>query len=250
MAILDWAIRTLAITLVILVFTALLSPNLNGAFGASDYFAWHAIFAVLGVAMLSVGIISYVTDLGKLNYRLPDRSSRRTVHGIIQLSAVCCLAIAALLAWMGNQARGHTQSAKEEPTLNRAHVWIGYVVLAGAVFIGIVGIHKYIVRVRDGKITALWHGFAGPVVYLLAVSNVCVGTMMVIKEYGSTGMAIAIMTVVCSVAVLVLVEVFFIPQFRPEQLPMNTPNPNMSLGLLRGAGHASVNEGHGYAYPY
>jgi len=54
---------------------------------------------------------------------------------------------------------------------------MGLVAIAGTVFQVCIGLYKYIVKVRDDRVFATWHGTFGPVLWTLIVVTAALGIL-------------------------------------------------------------------------
>lgn len=92
-------------------------------------------------------------------------------------------------------------------------MWIGLVAIAGTLFQVCVGLYKFIVRVRDDRVWAPWHGALGPVVWTALVVAAGLG---IFKVWGSKpgflGTAAALLCCLVVVWLATLVLMFLAPK--------------------------------------
>jgi hypothetical protein len=94
-----------------------------------------------------------------------------------------CLVVGYLVAFTVHQANGVSHIAAGQPAIRQAHVWLGYVTLAGVVLQVLVGLYKYIVKTRDNARTATWHGKLGPLVWLVGIVTICAFVIFVVLAF-------------------------------------------------------------------
>ncbi len=144
-------------------------PHLNG-YGATDPFAWHAAFMIVGFCLLMpLGVLSYVMDFGRRgNAMFPSWDSRRTLHGMLLFFSTACILIGFAIAFTCHE-RGcgphkiqpHLPWTWEPdanyPSVRSAHVIIGYIVVAITVLQAGVGLYKAVALTKTGSRVFLLH---------------------------------------------------------------------------------------------
>lgn len=96
---------------------------------------------------------------------------------------------------------------------SQAHVWIGLIAIAATIFQVCIGLYKYIVRVRDDRVFASWHGALGPIIWTALVVAASLG---IFKIWGSKpgymGTAAALLCCLLVVWLATLVLMFLAPK--------------------------------------
>jgi hypothetical protein len=143
-----------------------------GGYGATNIFAYHGAFMVVGfVFLMPLAALSYSADCGKRGNNLyPDRSSRRVVHGTLNLVASMFVILGYLVAFVYHQAKPRPPPNEGisthlpfglpdeySPKARSAHVIIGWCSLAGTVILMLTGLFKF-VQSHKGTRVMTWHG--------------------------------------------------------------------------------------------
>jgi hypothetical protein len=141
------------------------------------------------------GATAYVADYGDWLNKLvgTERSARRVLHSVVAMFSAFIVLTGWLIAWVVHEYKGMSHIAKGAPVYVQVeqvawrlasrvsflihvpprsfqvHVWIGLVAILGTVFQVTVGLYKFIVKTRDDRIFAPWHGAVGPVVWTALV---------------------------------------------------------------------------------
>ena len=144
----------------------ILSADLFG-YGATNIFAYHGAFMVVGVVLLMpLAALSYSFDFGSwANKRFPTRASRRVLHGTLNLLAFFFVVLGFLVAFAYHQAYPRSPAAISgvsthlpfnlpelySPKARSAHVVLGWVTLAGTVLLTLSGLYKFVQAHKDDK---------------------------------------------------------------------------------------------------
>lgn len=149
----------------------ILSSEWNG-YGATNFFAYHGVFMVVGfVFLMPLAALAYTADCGKRgNTVYPDRSSRRVIHGTLNIIAAMFVILGYLVAFVYHQAKPRSPPNENisthipftlpdefSPRARSAHVIVGWFAIAGTVFLMLSGLFKFVQSHKGTRVVA-WHG--------------------------------------------------------------------------------------------
>jgi cytochrome b561 len=144
-----------------------------------------------------------------------ERSSRRLVHGALQMLAGCCALAGYLIAFVSNESPDPgDQFAIGSGSTTAMHVWLGYITLLAVFAQCILGMYKMVLKARDDAATcAPWHGTVGPVIFLLGCVTACFGCGIWFTDDDNnvTGQGAGLIVGILIVMVLVLVQLCACP---------------------------------------
>lgn len=143
----------------------------------------------------------------------------RVVHGILQFSGATCLLAGYLTMFVANDKKHGSQIAQDAghgsaSRLIRAHVWLGYITLAGVLLQVFVGLFKFVLKARKPRSKwAQWHGIAGAITFtsgILAAIMACAfmwlgeGATTKQEAVGATAIVLLVLLLFVTAADLVL----------------------------------------------
>lgn len=106
-------------------------------------YSLHGVFMTLAFGLcITLGLNAYVTDYGpRLNRRFPNRSSRRLLHGALQMCGGFLASVGYLIHFTYLQSLGMSHIAADAgaATWKRAHVWLGIFTMIGLLLQTCVG---------------------------------------------------------------------------------------------------------------
>ncbi len=150
MALLSFTAIAVIFSAALLLLTFILSSSLRG-YGASNPFAYHAAFMVVGfVLLMPLATLSYKLDCGSRgNSVYPSRDSRRVLHGTLGLLAALFVLLGYAIAFVYHQAKGAPHMPFSEPSTNAplarsAHVVIGLIAISCTLLQAVMGLYKFV----------------------------------------------------------------------------------------------------------
>lgn len=212
---LPWITRVLALSTWAFVCYLIANSRTSGIpFG---FVSFHGLAMTTAVAaVFPIGLVTYATTFSsRLEGQLPDRASRRWLHGMLMLTGTLLLVTGYLIAFTYAQQTGPAgiHVAIGQPVAVKVHVYAGLTTLVLAVLQTLVGLYKYVLKVRDGTKRFLFHGLFGPVVWLSGV--VTVGSALYLRVWAATNSraeASIAWTLLSLLAASVLAELFLGPR--------------------------------------
>lgn len=144
-----------------------------------------------------------------------ERSSRRLVHGVLQMLAGGCALAGYLIAFVSNESPDPgDQFAIGSDSTTAMHVWLGYITLLAVLAQCILGMYKMVLKARDDAATcAPWHGTVGPLIFVLGCITASFGCGIWFTDDNNaiTGQGAGLIAGILIVALLVLVQLCVCP---------------------------------------
>lgn len=117
-----------------------------------------------------------LTLCAQVDTHFPDRKSRRVLHGSCQLFAIAFVILGFLTALSTHSVTGRSNLGGGPVTqAYSVHTWLGYVSMVFLLGQMAAGLKKFVVKTRDDKNSASWHGVLGPLVYVFAMATSIAG---------------------------------------------------------------------------
>lgn len=134
--------RVVTVATAVFLVVAQLLPKLVPGQTVALY-SLHGVFMTLAFGLcITLGLNAYVTDYGpRLNRRFPNRSSRRLLHGALQMCGGFLASVGYLIHFTYLQSLGMSHIAADagSATWKRAHVWLGIFTMIGLLLQTCVG---------------------------------------------------------------------------------------------------------------
>lgn len=199
-----------------------------------EFKMWHPLLMVTGfVLLLPSGLVTYVSSYGpRLNAKFPDRSSRRVLHGVVQLIGSLLIVTGYLVEFTYHIDSPGEHIAVGESIAVKLHVWFGIAVIVGILVQLVSGIYKFVLKTRDSSNPQYslmineangkpeqpvmehkyrWHGKLGPAVWVLGL--VVISLAVYFKFYSSTlAGAVAVWLLLLGLVASGLTELFTAPR--------------------------------------
>lgn len=161
----------------------------------------HPIFMSIGTCIfLTLGVTSYTANFGKNFQR---RAARRSLHGTLMLFGVLCIVVAFInvVSIKGNDVH---------PSFT-GHAILGYTTMFLIFLQFVIGMLKYRVKERDGKVAFKWHTKLGPLVYVMLLLNMILG---ITSAIWSTNVPVSIVVIIvfASLGITALLSICFGPR--------------------------------------
>jgi len=221
----------LAVVSTVVVSVVLLTPSINTVSdGWPVMFSWHPVFMCISVVLLSTqGITSYVMSFGsKVNEQFPNRTSRRVMHGSIQIVSTAFAAMGVMTVigthsvnGLSNVGAGHVSNAY------KVHAWLGYVSVGFILAQALSGLLKMVVKARDGRNILGCHGLSGMGVYLLCMATAISGFNAFFPDFTAWRIVVSLLlSLTALMAVLVVL-------FRPSRGILGEKRPSRHQSSIK-----------------